>query len=187
MEAKIAKLPELKDIVLDEEEKINNLYKEFTNLSEDVQNQVTNKDKLIEAKEKIDYVRGEVTSIEKDIWEKINPENITLENKNIVYVLISRYNALDERDRKYVNHFDEVLDAKKVIDTLEKAEEKVDVKPEVKPETKPEVKSEVNTQTNLPKTGGVNSVILIFISAIILTTGTILFLKNNNLRKEIKK
>ncbi|OKZ86550.1 LPXTG cell wall anchor domain-containing protein [Clostridium sp. 29_15] len=187
MEAKIAKLPELKDIVLDEEEKINNLYKEFTNLSEDVQNQVTNKDKLIEAKEKIDYVRGEVTSIEKDIWEKINPENITLENKDIVYGLISRYNALDERDRKYVNHFDEVLDAKKVIDTLEKAEEKVDVKPEVKPETKPEVKSEVNTQTNLPKTGGVNSVILIFISAIILTTGTILFLKNNNLRKEIKK
>ena len=187
MEAKIAKLPELKDIVLDEEEKINNLYKEFTNLSEDVQNQVINKDKLIEAKEKIDYVRGEVTSIEKDIWEKINPENITLENKDIVYGLISRYNALDERDRKYVNHFDEVLDAKKVIDTLEKAEEKVDVKPEVKPETKPEVKSEVNTQTNLPKTGGVNSVILIFISAIILTTGTILFLKNNNLRKEIKK
>ena len=44
-----------------------------------------------------------------------------------------------------------------------------------------------NTNTNLPKTGGVNSVILIFISAIILTTGTILFLKNNNLRKEIKK
>ena len=47
--------------------------------------------------------------------------------------------------------------------------------------------SSVYNNTNLPKTGGVNSVILIFISAIILTTGTILFLKNNNLRKEIKK
>ena len=47
--------------------------------------------------------------------------------------------------------------------------------------------SSVYNNTNLPKTGGVNSVILIFISAIILATGTILFLKNNNLRKEIKK
>ncbi|SHH73574.1 LPXTG-motif cell wall anchor domain-containing protein [Clostridium collagenovorans DSM 3089] len=116
---KIDTLPELKDIVLDKEELINSIYKDFNNLTESQKEKVTNKDKILTAKAKIDKTRAEVNSIEEDIWNKINPSNITLEDKEVVYDLIKRYEALDDRDKVYVKHFDEVLEAKKIIDKLE--------------------------------------------------------------------
>lgn len=198
IEAKINKLPSLKDIVLDKEDEVNSLYNEFTSLSEDIQNRVLNKDILINSKKKIDDVRKEVNSIEDDIWNKINPENITLEDKQIVDELIARYNSLDERDRGYIKYFDEVLEAKKVIDKLEleaKPETKPEVKPEAKPETKPEVKPEtkpeekqeinleLNSDKNLPQTGGRNSLVLIIIAVLIVGVGALL-IKRNKVSKE---
>lgn len=188
IEEKINKLPELKDVVLDKEEEINSLYKEFLNLSKEIQSKISNKDLLINSKEKIDLVRKEVNSIEADIWDKINPESISLKDKEIVNNLILRYNLLDERDRKYVKHFNEVLDAKKKIDELQ-----LEVKPETKPETKPEVNTETNLSTNgkeevtsqkdLPNTGGRNSMMILVLSIVIIAFGGILFIKNKEQRK----
>lgn len=195
MEAKINKLPELNDVVLDREEEINALYKEFLSLSKDIQNRISNKDLLINSKGKIDLVRKEVDSIEDDIWNKINPENITLEDKAVVNDLITRYNLLDERDKKYIKHFNEVLDAKNKIDKLEaeiKLETKPEIKPDIKPESKPEIEPEIksdnkaegNSQGKLPNTGGTNSVVVLIFSIIILAFGVVLFIKNKQQRKD---
>lgn len=195
MEEKIAKLPELKDVILDKEEEINSLYKDFKNLSEEAQNKVSNKDSLIKAKDKIDKVRAEVDSIEEDIWNKINPEKITLEDKEIVNELIARYNALDVRDQKYVKYFDEVLEAKKIIDKLEaeiKPETKPEVKPEVKPEnkpttkptTKPTVKPTTKPSTKLPNTGGTSTTVVIVVAVVLLGAGAALFMKKKNTKEK---
>lgn len=179
MEVKIDKLPVLKDIVLDREEEVNNLYKEFSNLSIDIQNKVINKESLFKAKEKIDYIRKEVNSIEDDIWNKINPENITLKDKDIVYQLISRYNTLDERDRQYIKYFNEVLQAKDIIDKLES-----EVNIGTKPEANIDIKLESNTQKGLPKTGGTNALMVLVIAIIVLITGVFLVAKNKYPRKK---
>lgn len=183
MEGKINSLPDLKDVVLDKEEEINGLYKEFMNLSAELQNKVSNKEVLTKAKEKIDEVRAEVDSIEADIWNKINPETITLKDKEIVEGLIARYNSLDERDKKHVKYFNEVLEAKKIIDKLE-AEAKPETKPEVKPEDKPQTKPEHKPQTkpngSLPQTGGAGTGMLGLMSIVTLGAGVVLFKKNSS-------
>lgn len=188
---KIEALPNIKDIVLDKEELVNSLYKEFTNLTEEQKAKVTNADKLIEAKKKIDNTRDEVNSIEKEIWDKINPSKITLEDKEIVESLIARYEALDSRDRVYVKYFDEVLEAKKIIDKLEVENDKVDSgnKPESnKPgtTTKPGTTKPGTTtkpSNKLPQTGGVNNSIVIAVAAILVIGGAFLFMR----KKEDKK
>lgn len=120
---KIEVLPELKYIILDVEESVNNLYEEFTSLTENQQEQVVNREKLEKSKEKIDKTRAEVEAIDKEIWDKLDPKNITLDNKEIVDELIARYNALDERDRSYIKYYEDVLEAKSIIEELEELEE----------------------------------------------------------------
>lgn len=184
IENKIDRLPLIEDVVLDREEEINTLYKEFITLSEDVQNKVSNKEKLINSKEKVDSIRKEVASIEDDIWNKIDPTNITLADKEVINDLIERYNALDERDRKYIHYFDEVLEAKKIIDKLEAEDNKGSINDNSSSTDNSEIDTESSTETNnngesLPETGGVDTRLVFATAVLIMIFGFVLLRKDN--------
>lgn len=197
MEEKIAALPELKDAVIDVENTVKDVYNQFAVLTKEQQDKVKNKEKLLQVKEKIEKTKAEVAAIDKEIWDKLDPKNITLKDKELVYSLIKRYEALDQRDQKHVEGYQDVLDAKVIIDKLmaeNKPEDKPENKPENKPEDKPQDKpgnngnNKPNTNTNnnkkpgniLPNTGGTNSAVVVTVAGMLIIAGGVLFIRKRN-------
>src|SRR5699024_1428402 len=62
-----------------------------------------------------------IKAIDDAIWDLPGDvEDIKLEDKDAILDIISRYEALSEEDRKYVEHYDEVIAAMEKIKELEK-------------------------------------------------------------------
>ena len=120
--SRIEALPGIEVISLDNKEEVNSILAKFNSLPEEYKVQVIGESKVKSASSKIAEIQFTIDKINSDIWDKINPENVSLENKKDVLDIISRYEALSDKDKKYVVGYDEVLDAKSKIEALEKAE-----------------------------------------------------------------
>lgn len=104
----------------DSKSTIYTIYNHYNALTDVLKRRVTNADKIISLKNQVDAVVAEVDDLNNDIWTDINPLDITLKDKPAINALITRYEKLSETDKTYVNNYDDVLYAKKIIDELEK-------------------------------------------------------------------
>lgn len=113
---KINKLP--KDISLDDKKLVSQLTIDLIAL-EDFQEKKVNIEKLNVIMKKIEVIEAKVNKLDDRIFKEIQPMNITLKNKAVILDLLDEYEKLDEKDRKYVENYKDVLFAQKVIYELE--------------------------------------------------------------------
>ena len=176
---KIEDLPSEEDVVLDNKEAIYNLYDEFQNLTEEEKAKVTNIDKLLLLKDKILEIREVVNGIRDDIWEKVDKKNITLNDKELVENIITRYNALSNKDKKYVDNFNKVKEAKSKIEEL--AAGTIITEDDIKND------DNINNNKELSKTGGIGKELIALIAIIILISGiVVLYLSGKKKNTEDK-
>ena len=78
--------------------------------------------KLQAAKGKIEVVQGAVDRLNQDIAEKLYPiESLTLADRQTVYDIAGRYDALSGYDQKKVSHSGDIFRAKTQVDSLQRA------------------------------------------------------------------
>ena len=160
---KIDSLPSEKDVVLDDKEAVYYVYNQVQKLPEEKKNKITNMDKLLALQNKILKVREEVSDIRDDIWEKIDKKNITLDDKEAVEDIIKRYNALNSKDKKYVDNYDKVKEAK---DKIEKLAAGITL-------TEDDINGKKDSSKKLSKTGGIGKELIAIIAVIILISGIV--------------
>lgn len=161
--SKIDSLPSEKDVVLDNKEEIYSLYNQFEKLTEEEKAKITNIDKLMLLKNRILEIRKVVNSIRDDIWEKVDKKNITLDDKEAVEDIIKRYNDLNSKDKKYVDNYSKVEEAKGKIEELAAG---ITL-------TEEEIKDNKNSNKELSKTGGIGKELIAVIAIIILISGIV--------------
>lgn len=116
----INKLPDIKTITFDHKQEVMKIYNMYLQLPEEYREKVTNIDTLMQIKEKIDQIEETIESINDRIWALPGDVNdITLEHKSAVLEIIKSYEKLSAADKKYIEYYQEVLDAKSAIDKLE--------------------------------------------------------------------
>ena len=115
----IVDISNLDKITLDNKDKIKGLMLKYNSLTDSYKAQVIDFSKLEEANNKIIELEKIINDINNDIWNKINPSKITINDKEAVLDLIKRYEALSDEDKKYVVGYEDVLQAKEIIDSLE--------------------------------------------------------------------
>lgn len=76
-------------------------------------------EKLESLMKRIEEIEAKVKELDNRIFNEIYPMNITLKDKNTVLELKAKYEKLNEKDRKHVKNYKDVLFAEKVIDELE--------------------------------------------------------------------
>lgn len=118
LEEKIAALPSVDEVVYDDKAKV-----------EEVVTLLKNQDNIVQAKidkTKLDALVSKLTTIEADIkdlnqqiFDKIDPMNITLADKETIEKLLTAYQALNEKNRKHITYYDDLVFAQKVITGLE--------------------------------------------------------------------
>ncbi|CDM69036.1 putative membrane protein [Clostridium bornimense] len=164
--SKIDSLPSDKDVVLDNKEEIYSLYNQFEKLTEEEKAKVTNIDKLMALKNRILEIREIVNGIRDDIWEKVDKNNITLDDKETVEDIVKRYDALNSKDRKYVDNFSKVEEAKGKIEEL--AAGIILTEDDIT-----DNKDSNNSNKELSKTGGIGKELIAVIAIIILISGIV--------------
>ena len=114
------------------------------------------KDRILEIREVVNGIRDE-------IWEKIDEKNITLDDKEAVEDIIKRYNDLNSKDKKYVDNYSKVEEAKGKIEELAAG---ITL-------TEEEIKDNKNSNKELSKTGGIGKELIAVIAIIILISGIV--------------
>ncbi len=113
---RINKLPKV--ISLDDKKNVSQLIIDL-NALRDFPEKKENLDKLMAVMKKIEEIQAKVKKLDERIFNEINPMNVTLKDKKIVLDLIAEREKLNEKDRKYVENYKDVLFAQKLIYQLE--------------------------------------------------------------------
>ncbi|MGG7178624.1 prenyltransferase/squalene oxidase repeat-containing protein [Clostridium paraputrificum] len=174
----ISNLPKFEELSLDNKEEINGLLAKYSSLTEKYKRQVIGLEKLNNSKARIDELDNIVNILNNDIWNKINPSNITIQDKKNVLDIMSRYDKLSDKDKKYVNNYEDVLNAKAVIDELEKP-----VVEDVKEKDTSENKGEVSNSSAVKTSDNSN---ITYLALIMLTCGIVLILGIKKSTREAK-
>lgn len=112
LEQRINNLP--KDINLDYESEINNIYNIYQSLNEASQQLVSNYEQFLVKYQKMIALRKEVDSINQEI--KNLPSKITINDFNKMNNLKTRYQKLSTVDKKYIEGYNYLLDNLKSLD-----------------------------------------------------------------------
>lgn len=115
---KIDNLPSVISVTFDDKAEIYYVVNLVENQNEIVKAGINN-EKLNEIKIKVDLIETSINQLNEDIFGKLDPMNITHEDNETVQKLVSDYNSLNEKDRKHIKNYDDVLYAQKVIFELE--------------------------------------------------------------------
>lgn len=174
--SRIEALPVIEVISLDNKEEVNSILAKFNSLPEEYKVQVIGESKVNSASSKIAEIQFTIDKINSDIWDKINPENVSLENKKDVLDIISRYEALSDKDKKYVVGYDEVLEAKSKIEALEKAEVNNNTG------NKEEGKEDNSSSSEVVQTGDTSNFSYLF--AVLILSGAVMIYSK---KKEVKE
>ena len=161
---------------MDNKEEVNSILAKFNSLPEEYKVQVIGESKVNSASSKIAEIQFTIDKINSDIWDKINPENVSLENKKDVLDIISRYEALSDKDKKYVVGYDEVLEAKSKIEALEKAEVNNNTG------NKEEGKEDNSSSSEVVQTGDTSNFSYLF--AVLILSGAVMIYSK---KKEVKE
>ena len=174
--SRIEALPVIEVISLDNKEEVNSILAKFNSLPEEYKVQVIGESKVNSASSKIAEIQFTIDKINSDIWDKINPENVSLENKKDVLDIISRYEALSDKDKKYIVGYDEVLEAKSKIEALEKAEVNNNTG------NKEEGKEDNSSSSEVVQTGDTSNFSYLF--AVLILSGAVMIYSK---KKEVKE
>ena len=115
---KIDELPQLESVVYSDKEAIYDVANLVNNQNDAVKEGVNN-EKLNLLKEKVDNLEALLKTLDEDIFNRINPLNIGLKDKETVEELRSRYDSLNEEDKAFIENYEDLLFAEKVINGLE--------------------------------------------------------------------
>lgn len=116
----ISNLPSFDKLTFDHKQDVMKIYNMYLQLSEEYKEQIIDLDKLIKAKERVDQLESTIKSINDAIWGLPGDVNeITLEHKSAVLNIIEAYEKLSSADKKHIEYYQEVLDAKAAIEKLE--------------------------------------------------------------------
>ena len=75
-------------------------------------------EKLLAAADRAEELWTKVQALDERIFNEIDPLNITLETEKTVAEIEEEYSLLSETDKEYVTRYDDVLFARRVIDSL---------------------------------------------------------------------
>ena len=118
LEEKIAALPSVDEVVYDDKAKVEEVVTLLKNQNNTVQAKV-DKTKLDALVSKLTTIEADIKDLNQQIFDKIDPMNITLTDKETIEKLLTAYQALNEKDRKYITYYDDLVFAQKVISGLE--------------------------------------------------------------------
>ena len=116
---KIAELPNADKITLKDRDKILEVLALYEMQNDEVK-KMCDSEKLLAAADRANELLTKVQALDERIFNEIDPLNITLETEKTVSELEKEYSLLSEADREYVTRYDDVLFARKVIDSLKK-------------------------------------------------------------------
>ena len=116
---KIAELPDADKVTLKDRDKILEVLALYEMQNDEVK-KMCDSEKLLAAADRANELFTKVQAIDERIFNEIDPLNITLETEKTVSELEKEYSLLSETDREYVTRYDDVLFARKVIDSLKK-------------------------------------------------------------------
>lgn len=120
----INQLPEIEDVTLDAEPRINSARRAYNLLLEGYKNLVTNYDKLVLLENKIAILKEEAKKQQtiNAMIEQINrlpyTDEITLEDQELVESARNAYNKLDDQLKERVTNYQKLLDAEAKIRSL---------------------------------------------------------------------
>lgn len=115
----IASLPDADKVTLKDRDKILEVLALYEMQNDEVK-KMCDSEKLLAAADRANELFTKVQAIDERIFNEIDPLNITLETEKTVSELEKEYSLLSEADREYVTRYDDVLFARKVIDSLKK-------------------------------------------------------------------
>ncbi|MFX0547833.1 LPXTG cell wall anchor domain-containing protein [Hathewaya histolytica] len=113
---KIEELPKV--ISIDDKAKVSELLNSLNALA-DFPKKKDMREKLVSIMEQIEEIESKVKSLDDKIFGDIDPMNITLKDKSAVLEIIAKYEKLNDKDRKHVGNYNDVLVARRVIEELE--------------------------------------------------------------------
>ncbi|WP_138204553.1 hypothetical protein [Haloimpatiens lingqiaonensis] len=106
------------DIGLDDKNNVSQLLIALKSLP-DLPDKKAGCEKLESLMKKIEEIEAKVRELDNRIFSEIYPMNVTLKDKKAVLELKAEYQKLNEKDRKHVKNYNDVLFAEKVISELE--------------------------------------------------------------------
>ncbi len=115
----IASLPDADKVTLKDRDKILEVLALYEMQNDEVK-KMCDSEKLLAAADRANELFTKVQALDERIFNEIDPLNITLETEMTVSELEKEYSLLSEADREYVTRYDDVLFARKVIDSLKK-------------------------------------------------------------------
>lgn len=127
---RIAGLPEVNDITLDDEESVNRVLESYNALSEDARKLVEYSDKLENINKKINTLKSEeeeeiqtAKKVDEIIKNLPNKQDLTLQHMDAVLDARKAYEGLNEKQKFLVTNIRQLLLAEETIEQLEEAEE----------------------------------------------------------------
>ncbi len=168
---------------------IEKLYKEYTvndlakisvlsdklSKMEDFGDKKALEEKLLFMKNEIETKIKKAQDLNERIWNEIDPMNITLKDKEKILAFEKEYNELDEDVRDKVTNYQDIIDAKKVIEELEK--QALNSESEENNKNNVSNEQETSSQSETVNTGDNMNFAFIFSLMIISLFGTAYFKK----------
>lgn len=116
---KIAELPDADKITLKDRDKILEILALYEMQNDEVK-KMCDSEKLLAVADRANELLTKIQALDERIFNEINPLNITLKTEKTVSELEKEYSLLSEADREYVTRYDDVVFARKVIDSLKR-------------------------------------------------------------------
>lgn len=113
----IAALPDADKVTLKDRDKILEVLSLYEIQSDEVK-KTCDSEKLLAAADRAEELWTKVQALDERIFNEIDPLNTTLETEKTVAEIEKEYSLLSETDKEYVIRYDDVLFARRVIDSL---------------------------------------------------------------------
>lgn len=114
---KIAELPDANKVTLKDRDKILEVLALYEMQNDEVK-KMCDSEKLLAAVDRANELFTKVQALDERIFNEIDPLNITLETEKAVAEIEKEYSLLSDTDKEYVTRYDDVLFARRVIDSL---------------------------------------------------------------------
>lgn len=114
---KIAELPDADKVTLKDRDKILEVLALYEMQNDEVK-KMCDSEKLLAAADRANELFTKVQALDERIFNEIDPLNITLETEKAVAEIEKEYSLLSDTDKEYVTRYDDVLFARRVIDSL---------------------------------------------------------------------
>lgn len=114
---KIAELPDADKVTLKDRDKILEVLALYEMQNDEVK-KMCDSEKLLAAADRANELFTKVQALDERIFNEIDPLNITLETEKAVAEIEKEYSFLSDTDKEYVTRYDDVLFARRVIDSL---------------------------------------------------------------------